>query len=174
MHVFGLMMASISTQYYQFLLSQGVCSAIGVAAVFQPALSCIMGWFDKKRGIAYGILATGSSLGGVIFPIMINRLIRKVGYGWAMRISAFLIFVLLAIAIVTVKARRPPGRVALSGTQMAKSFRDLPFLALAIGMACMAFGIYIPVDYIPVEGIAIGGISQDLSQYILAIFSAGR
>jgi MFS family permease len=174
MHVFGLMMASISTQYYQFLLSQGVCSAIGVAAVFQPALSCIMGWFDKKRGIAYGILSTGSSLGGVIFPIMINRLIREVGYGWAMRISAFLILALLVIAIVTVKARRPPGRIALTGAQMAKPFRDLPFLALAIGVAFQAFGVYIPVDYLPVEGIAVGGISQDLSQYIVSIFNAGR
>ena len=64
-----------------------------------------MGWFDKKRGVAYGILSTGSSLGGVIFHIMINRLIRNVGYGWAMRISAFLILALLAIAIVTVKTR---------------------------------------------------------------------
>lgn len=36
MHVFGIMMASISTDYYQILLSQGVCSAIGVSAIFQP------------------------------------------------------------------------------------------------------------------------------------------
>lgn len=39
MHIFGLMMASISNQYYQILLSQGVCSAIGVAAIFQPGMS---------------------------------------------------------------------------------------------------------------------------------------
>jgi hypothetical protein len=32
------MMASISTEYYQFLLAQGVCSAIGVAAIFQPGM----------------------------------------------------------------------------------------------------------------------------------------
>lgn len=36
LHVFGLMMTSISDQYYQILLSQGVCSAIGVSAIFQP------------------------------------------------------------------------------------------------------------------------------------------
>jgi hypothetical protein len=104
---------------------------------------------------------------------MINRLIKKVGYRWAMRTSAFLILALLAIAIVTVKARRPPGRTRLTGAQMAKLIRDLPFLALAIGFACMAFGVYVPVDYLPVEGIAVGSISQGLLQYI-AIFNAGR
>lgn len=36
MHVFGIMMASISTKYWQILLAQGVCSGIGVSAVFQP------------------------------------------------------------------------------------------------------------------------------------------
>lgn len=167
-------MASISTKYYQFLLSQGVCSAIGVAAVFQPALSCIMGWFDKKRGVAYGLLSTGSSLGGVIFPIMVNRLINKVGYGWAMRSSAFLILALLLIAIVTVKARSTHGRTPLSRAQMVKPFLDVPFLAAAIGLGLMAFGIYIPIDYLPVEGIAIGGISQYLSQYIVSIYNAAR
>ncbi|KAE9363191.1 MFS general substrate transporter [Stipitochalara longipes BDJ] len=171
MHVFGLMMASISTQYYQFLLSQGVCSAIGVAAVFQPALSCIMGWFDKKRGIAYGVLSTGSSLGGVIFPIMVNHLISEVGYGWAMRISAFLILALLIIAIVTVKARRPHGRTPLTGDLMAKPFKDIPFLALAVGLGCMSFGIYIPVDFLPTEAIAVGSMSKYLAQYIIAIYN---
>ena len=36
LHVFGLMMASLATKYYQFLLSQGVCSAIGFAMIYPP------------------------------------------------------------------------------------------------------------------------------------------
>lgn len=36
LHVFGLMMASLSTEYYQILLSQGVLSSIGASALFQP------------------------------------------------------------------------------------------------------------------------------------------
>lgn len=36
LHVFGLMMASLASKYYQFLLSQGVCSAIGAACLYSP------------------------------------------------------------------------------------------------------------------------------------------
>jgi hypothetical protein len=41
-HVFGLMMTSVSKKYYQFLLSQAICSAIGASCVFYPAFTCVM------------------------------------------------------------------------------------------------------------------------------------
>lgn len=41
LHVFGLMMTSISSKYYQILLSQAVCSAIGSSMVFYPAFTCV-------------------------------------------------------------------------------------------------------------------------------------
>ena len=109
LHVFGLMMASLSTQYYQILLSQGVCSAIGVSLIFQPANSVIPSWFDKKRGVAYGIVTSGSSFGGIVFPIMLQRLIATVGFAWAMRAAAFLIFGLLLVANLTIRSRLPPA-----------------------------------------------------------------
>ncbi len=40
-HVFGLMMTSISTKYYQLLLSQAICSSIGASMVFYPAFTCV-------------------------------------------------------------------------------------------------------------------------------------
>lgn len=40
-HVFGLMMTSLSKKYYQFLLSQALCSAIGASCVFYPAFTCV-------------------------------------------------------------------------------------------------------------------------------------
>lgn len=36
MHVFGIMMASLGKTYYQILLAQGLCSAIGVSMIFTP------------------------------------------------------------------------------------------------------------------------------------------
>jgi len=37
LHIFGLMMVSISDKYYQFFLAQGVCSAIGCSFLFYPS-----------------------------------------------------------------------------------------------------------------------------------------
>ena len=41
LHVFGLMMTSLSTKYYQLLLSQAICSSIGASMVFYPAFNCV-------------------------------------------------------------------------------------------------------------------------------------
>ncbi len=67
-HVFGLMMVSLSTQYYQFLLAQGICSAVGASAIFFAANNSVATWFFRRRALAFGIVTSGSSLGGVILP----------------------------------------------------------------------------------------------------------
>jgi nitrate/nitrite transporter NarK len=36
LHVFGLMMTSLATKYYQFILAQGICSPIGASMIFYP------------------------------------------------------------------------------------------------------------------------------------------
>ncbi|KHO02099.1 Major facilitator superfamily domain, general substrate transporter [Metarhizium album ARSEF 1941] len=172
LHVFGLMMCSLGTQYYQILLAQGVCSAIGVAIIFQPSINVIHGWFDKKRGAAFGILATGSSLGGVVFPIMVSRLIRQAGYAWAMRTCAFLILALLIVANLTIRAAHPPRPQKLTMERLAKPFFEFDFVFLCAGFFCFSFGIFVPIDYLPVQALD-AGVDPNLAQYLLSILNAG-
>ena len=54
LHVLGLMMTSLATKYYHFLLAQGICSPIGISMLFYPGTSSIVTWFSKKRGLALG------------------------------------------------------------------------------------------------------------------------
>ncbi|OJJ45250.1 hypothetical protein ASPZODRAFT_69526 [Penicilliopsis zonata CBS 506.65] len=171
MHVFGLMMASISTKYYQLLLAQGVCSAIGVAAIFQPAINSVGTWFDKKRGAAYGILSTGSSIGGVLFPIMISRLIDELGFGWAMRIAAFMILALLIVANVTVRARLPPAPKKLSRQDLIEPFKEAEMLLTLLGFLLLTFGIFVPVNYLSISALQ-AGMSENLAQYLLSLLNA--
>ncbi|KAG9603728.1 hypothetical protein KCU77_g985, partial [Aureobasidium melanogenum] len=62
MHVFGLMMTSLSKEYYQFFLSQSVCSGLGTSLIFTPAMTSPMTYFKERRALVGGITVAGSSL----------------------------------------------------------------------------------------------------------------
>ena len=63
----------------------GVTAAFGI----QPALTVAGQHFKNRRALAMGLVSAGGSVGGVCFPIMFNRLVPAVGFGWSMRIAAF-------------------------------------------------------------------------------------
>jgi MFS family permease len=172
MHVFGLMMASISTEYYQLFLSQGVCSAIGASCIFTPAVSCLSTWFFKKRGMAIGIAASGSSLGGVLFPIIVSRMIKEVGFPWAIRTCAFIIFGLMIIANVFLKSRIPPTKSPFSIMAFIRPLQELPMALLTLALFSFYFGMFPIFSFITT--VAHGrGMSVSLSQYLVSILNAG-
>ncbi|KAJ3534528.1 hypothetical protein NM208_g7507 [Fusarium decemcellulare] len=172
LHVFGLMMASISTKYYQLLLAQGVCSAIGVSAVCQCGLNSLHGWFTERRGLAFGIVSSGSSLGGIVLPILTNRMIRQVSFGWAMRTCAFLILFLLIIANLTVTPKFPPHQKKVSRKQLQRPFREVNFLLVVLGVFFFTFGQFTPINYLPVQA-SSGVVDQTVVEYLVAILNAG-
>jgi MFS family permease len=127
------MMASISKTYYQFLLSQGVCSPLGASMIFYPSMACVVTYFFRRRSLALGIAATGSSIGGVIFPIMVIKLIPEVGFGWAMRICAFLILGLMIVGNLTLRSRIPPMARPVKFMDFIRPFMEPNFALLAFG-----------------------------------------
>ncbi|KAK5168867.1 uncharacterized protein LTR77_006176 [Saxophila tyrrhenica] len=188
LEVFGLMMTSLSTEYYQFILAQGVCSSIGASLVFYPAMSTIPTWFFQKRGFAFGIIAGGSSLGGVILPIMVwipamfvlthkadphqvQRLIPEVGFAWAMRTTAFLIFFMLIVANLTITSRLPPKPTPFDLFEFLRPLREPAFQLLAFGCFIFFLGMFLPINYIILEAIH-NGMSADLAQYMVPILNA--
>ena len=136
-----------------------------------PAFATVHGYFDKKRGAAFGILATGSSIGGVIFPIMVTRVIKQHGFGWAMRTCGFMIFGLLVIACLTIKPIHPPNPQKITGTQLRKPFREPEFVLCMLGFFFFTFGIFMPINYLPVQALQVG-VDPDLVLYLIPILNA--
>lgn len=100
-------MISLATDYYQIFLAQGLTFGIGAGAVFTASTVCVGQWFVKRRGFAIGIVTTGSSLGGVIFPFFLNNVIQDVGFAGALRYTALLMGILLVASCFTISARLP-------------------------------------------------------------------
>ena len=145
-HVFGLMMTSLSTQYYQFFLAQGVCSAIGASAVFYAGMGSLSTWFFQKRATAFGIMTSGSSLGGVIFPIMVSKLIPEIGFPWTMRAAAFMILGMLIIANLTVKSRLSPKPKSVNLMEFVRPLKEPAFLLMCIAGFMFFFGTFLPFN----------------------------
>ena len=61
--VFGLMMVSISTQYYQVFLAHGVVVGIGCGCIYLPSIAIVATYFTSRRALATGITAAGGSIG---------------------------------------------------------------------------------------------------------------
>jgi MFS family permease len=88
LYVLGLFMASISTEYYQFILAHGVCVGLGMGIMFSASVSTLSHHFGNSRwrGLVYGVQASGSSVGGIVFPIVARSLFPTVGFGWTVRV----------------------------------------------------------------------------------------
>ncbi|KAK4867870.1 hypothetical protein LT330_007529 [Penicillium expansum] len=171
-HVLGLMMTSLASEYYQFFLAQSILSALGASAIFYGCLNPIGTWFLKKRGLAFGIIAAGSSLAGVVLPIMIDRLIPTAGFAWSMRAVAFLFFGLLIIGNLTIRSRLPPKPTPVAVNQFLVPFKEPTFLFVALGSFFFFWGVFLPTNFIIVQA-QHDGMSLNLSGYLLAILNAG-
>lgn len=172
-HVFGLMMTSLSTEYYQFLLAQSFVSGIGASAIFYASMGSVGTWFFKNRAAAYGVMTAGSSLGGVVMPIMVTKLIPLLGFAWTMRVAAFTILGMMIITNLTVKSRLAPRPKPFSLMEFISPFTEWPFFLVASASFLFFFGIFLPFTYIILQA-QQNGMSRDLSDYLLPIMNATR
>lgn len=61
--VFGMMMTSLASQYWQIVLAQGLVVGMGCGMFFVPSMALLPTYFDKKRALSAGLAISGASLG---------------------------------------------------------------------------------------------------------------
>ena len=92
-----------------------------------------MTYFRKRRAIAGGLAIAGSSLGGVIFPIMVTHLLPKIGFSWTMRTCAFLILGLLLITNMTISSNLQHSPQPFKVGNYLRPLRETNFQLMCIG-----------------------------------------
>ncbi|KAJ4355883.1 uncharacterized protein N0V89_003907 [Didymosphaeria variabile] len=143
----GIFMTSICTQYWQFVLAQGFCIGLANGCMFVPMISVISTYFDaSKRSFAIGIVLCGSGTGGLVIPIMLNRLIDSIGFGWAVRTLGFMALCLLLIAERLLKKRLPPK----DSVKMLepRELKDVVFDLFILGSVFCFAGLWFAFFYI--------------------------
>ncbi|KAG9250560.1 major facilitator superfamily domain-containing protein [Emericellopsis atlantica] len=170
-YVFGLMMVSLSSEYYQFFLAQSIVGSMGSSAVFNACLSSTSTWFFKRRALAFGIVVSGSSLGGVVLPIMMRQLIDEIGFPWMIRTVAFVFLVLQLIVCVTVKSRLPPRPKPFVLAEYLEGFRQPTMVLLVAGFFALYLGLFLPFTYVLLQAEA-AGTPERIIPYLLSMLNA--
>lgn len=116
-------------------------------------------------------MVTGSSVGGVVLPIMVQHLVEEVGFGWAMRITAFLLMGLLIFGNIAIKSRLAPIATPFTLKEYVLPFAEVPFLLLALGSIFVYVGAFLPFNFIIVQA-KEEGMPTELTNYLVSIVNA--
>jgi MFS family permease len=77
----GFFAAALAPNYWSYVAaSSGVIGLLGSGTTFGPLVADVSLWFQKKRGIAVGIVASGNYLAGTIWPPLLTYATQH--YGW--------------------------------------------------------------------------------------------
>ncbi|KAL5463112.1 hypothetical protein PMIN06_001349 [Paraphaeosphaeria minitans] len=140
---------SAAKNYWQLLLTQGICTGIGGGIFFMPVMSLVATYFAKRRGLAVGLVTVGNSVGGMIYPTVVRQLLPQVGFGWTVRVLGFVNVVCLTVVIAFTKPRLPPRK---SGPLWDKdSLKDIPYILFVLGICCLMPAIYFVSYYVSTD-----------------------
>ncbi|KAK1624901.1 major facilitator superfamily domain-containing protein [Colletotrichum phormii] len=181
----GMTMTSIATAYWQVLLAQAFCVGLGSGCIYIPSVSIIPQYFSERRALATGIVATGSSLGGVVYSLIFQSLYPRVGFPWATRVLAFISLATNAFAFSVLRQRRRvdsesddegAGKRKRRVMLDLSAYRNVSFVVFSAAMFFNFFSYMAPIYYLQQYSLAHGLSSpgsSKLAYYLVAILNAG-
>jgi len=113
--ILGLMLVSaeaIGSRIWELYLFYAVLGVVGPATTSVPYALVVSRWFDRRRGLALGVMMVGLGAGAIAMPVVAQHLIA--GYGWR---SAFAIvggaILLVPLPVVGLLLEEGPAQMGL-------------------------------------------------------------
>ncbi|CAG8954619.1 hypothetical protein HYFRA_00004538 [Hymenoscyphus fraxineus] len=172
--VLSMFLLGECTEYWHFFMVYSVLNGIGGCLIVSPCTASVGHFFLVRRGNATGIAMTSGSIGGIIFPLILQPLIPKLGFKNSMRIIGGILFVLLIVANLTVRSRLPRKKMT-SLREISPDIsilKDAPFALLTLGIFLMEWAIFVPLTFIT-NYATTHGHSNKFGFQILAILNGG-
>jgi MFS family permease len=131
----GFIGAALVHSIWLFALVHGVLLGLfGASATFAPLVADASLWFQRRRGIAVAICASGNYLAGALWPPIVQHFVEAVG--WRQTYIALGIFCAVTIPLLALWLRpKPPATQVLApGSAAAAKVSTTPF-RLSLGQA---------------------------------------
>ncbi|KUJ12623.1 putative MFS monocarboxylate transporter [Mollisia scopiformis] len=169
--------ASFGTQLWHFILTQGLLLGCASCLTYIPAVTIAPSWYDARRGLAMGIILSGTGLGGVAWAPLLRYMNSAIGFRNTLRITG-----VIAVAINTISAlalKWEPGALARNrqeaqgrrrGMNLPRAnwniVRTRPFVAHAIGATLQAAAYTTPTYFFSTYARSLGYSSATGANFI--------
>jgi MFS family permease len=141
----GFIGAAHSSSIWEFAIIHGVLIGTGISITFGPLIANISHWFERRRGIAVAVTASGNYIAGTVWPTMAQGFIETEGWRATYTgIGIFCVVTMVPLALLLRKASPTENRNGAVGTvapDQPRRFIDVSptgfqmLLAIA-GVAC--------------------------------------
>ncbi|KAL8874706.1 MAG: hypothetical protein Q9198_006846, partial [Flavoplaca austrocitrina] len=166
----ALGMSSFSNNTTHLIITQGVFYAIGGSFAYSPCILFIDEWFNKRKGLAYGIMWAGTGLTGAILPLVMEWLLSTYGFRTTLRVWSVSLFLLTGPLLYFIKPRIPNTP---SHSPHARDFAFILTSTFGIMQACNvieALGFFLPTIYLPSFARTLGA-SRTLGALTVILFN---
>ena len=172
--VFGVMMLSLCSEFYQIMLAQGFCVGIGSAILYTPSIALVASLFEKHRALAICFATCGTAVGGILYPIVLEQLLPRVGFAWATRVLGFITLaeLIVALGIILPYARNPQEPGETRSLFDWKALKEPAFGVFCLALFFMWIAYWVPFFLIPTFAEYKLGTSRSTAFYILVITNA--
>ena len=169
----GFVLLSRMDHLWYFYLSY-IVIGIGMAATGHvPASAIVSNWFEKRRGVAIGIMSTGIGAGGfALSPLIGGYLIPDFGWRVSYLILAALIWVFI-IPLASFVVKTKPADMGLSPDGVEGLEREavtgdspLPTRGVTLKMALATSGFWLAAVSYLTGGFSSVGVVQNLAPYL--------
>ena len=177
----GLLFAARATELWHFSVSLGVlCGLFGMAGTFAPVASDISHWFTARRGLAVGVVISGTYVAGAIWPPVLQHFIDT--YGWRATFHGLGNLTLITMVPLSLLLFRPAvvghedGRATagIGGPRRPLGFssRSLQGLLCLAGVSCCAAMAMPQVHIVPLV-IDLGFEAEDGARMLAVMLGCG-
>ncbi|KAE8148342.1 major facilitator superfamily domain-containing protein [Aspergillus avenaceus] len=159
--------------YWHFVVVLGLLAGLGTSFIFIVPVATIGHYFCVRRGAATGLAMSAGSIGGVIFPLVLENLAPTLGFAWTTRVIGLITLFLLIPGCILLRPRLPPKPA--SGTALLPDLAILKDPALAVttlGAFFIEWGFFIPLEYITSYSLTYG-IAPRLAYLMVVFLNAG-
>lgn len=113
------------------MLGFAILGGVSGSLIWTSTIAVIGHWFSARRGIATGLATTAGGFGGIIFPLLIERLMPQLGYIWTVCVLASIAAFSSFVGILLMSTRIPTSATSSRMFDMA-GFTD-PTFSLTVG-----------------------------------------